>query len=70
MLSLLCLASLALVHAGTVPEPELSSGDNWIDICSYDDYTGAPCCAPGMEDHRYLVLQQSNDWSSHLSQCR
>ena len=70
MLSLLCLTSLALVKAGTVPGLEVSSGANWIDVCSYHDHSGAPCCAPGMEASRYLVLPHSNDWESHLAQCQ
>ena len=69
MLSLLCLASLALVQAGGLPRSDEGSGANWIDVCAYHDNFGERCCAPGMEDHRYMVLPQSNDWNSHLAQC-
>jgi len=69
MLSLLCLASLALVQAGSLPGSDEGSEANWIDVCAYHDNFGERCCAPGMEDHRYMVLPQSNDWNSHLAQC-
>merc|ERR1711992_19252 len=69
MLSNLLLPSLALVQAGSLPEQGVSSQANWIDVCSYHDDSGSRCCAPGMEGHRYMVLSNSNDWSSHLAQC-
>ena len=36
---------------------------------AYYDNFGENCYLPGMEDHRYMVLPQSNDWNSHLAQC-
>ena len=40
MLSLLCLGSLALVQAASLPGSDEGTGAQWIDVCAYHDDSG------------------------------
>ena len=66
LLASLSILFLATVTASVVP----GSGVSWTDVCDYQDPTGSKCCAPGMEDHRYLVLPEPQDWTEHDLVCR
>ena len=65
------IASLALANAASLPtsngtEPKA----NWIDVCNYQDPSGATCCYPGMEGHKYLVVPQDFPWQNNAVECQ
>ena len=43
---------------------------DWIDVCTYSDPTGYPCCPPGMENKEYLVVLEEHEWFGHSQVCR
>lgn len=41
---------------------------NWDDVCSSD--FGGLCCAPGMENRRYMVEEYPESWMAHEGYCK
>ena len=66
----LTILYLATARASVVPGSGVGAQQTWIDVCDYQDPTGAKCCAPGMEDHRYSVVPEPHDWTEHDQLCR
>ena len=65
------IATLALANAASLPSSnETDPRVNWVDVCDYTDPLGNKCCAPGMEGHQYLVVNENKDWTNHAIQCQ
>ena len=65
------IATLALAKAASLPssngtDPRIS----WIDVCDHSDSFGVKCCAPGMEGHQYLVVDEDLSWTNHALECQ
>ena len=43
-------------------------GENFVDICA--DSSGNECCATGMENSEYWIMQHSGTWSELDFECR
>ena len=66
----LTILYLATVTASVVPGSGVGTQQSWIDVCDYQDPMGSKCCAPGMEDHSYSVVEEPHGWTEHDQLCR
>merc|ERR1711983_541338 len=60
--------SLLLPFAGLLLLANSGFAQNWDNICA-SDYGGL-CCAPGMENRRYMVEEYPESWMAHEGYCK